>query len=76
MVRKWTENRKSINRVLYGTTIQCASQHQEMRGAEFPDIEKAVDIWFKQARGTNVPINGPLIQARNDKYELFLIFCN
>lgn len=58
----WIKNKSNIIQKYESSEFGPATKR--MRAAEYPDLEKAVDIWFKQARAANVPINGPLIQAR------------
>ena len=53
------------------STIRKAVESQKfcphrknVRGAKYKDIEEALLLWFKQARTMNVPISGPILQAK------------
>ena len=37
---------------------------KRMKTAEYPDVEKALDLWFKHARTGSVAISGPLLKDR------------
>ena len=40
----------------------CPDMRRKKRPAEFEQINKAVSDWFCMARGSNIPISGPMIQ--------------
>lgn len=42
-------------------------ERKRMRTAKHEDLEKAVLIWFKQARSQNAPISGPLLLEKADE---------
>ena len=35
-------------------------ERKRMRPALYSDIEEAIFTWFKQARGCNIPVSGPI----------------
>ena len=37
---------------------------KKMRTAMYPEVEKALDLWFKEARSQNIPISGPILQVK------------
>jgi transposase len=41
---------------------------KRLRELEYPDIDTAVFQWFKQMRSQNVPINGPLLQSKAQRF--------
>ena len=39
-------------------------ERKRLRTAAHTDIEKALLLWFKQARSLNVPVSGPILQMK------------
>ena len=40
---------------------------KKMRLAKFEDLEESLLKWFKNARSSNIPLNGPLIMAKAEE---------
>lgn len=47
-------------------TQKFHSQTKKMRRANNDDLDKAMFLWFKQARAMGTPISGPIIMAKAD----------
>ena len=63
MIRKAVESQK------------FSPHRKNVRGAKHKDIEEALLLWFKQARTMNVPISGPILQAKTKELDLVLGHC-
>ena len=50
-----------------GKKSKFAKGRKDMRNAVQEDLEKALLMWFKDARSRNFPINGSLLQAKADE---------
>ena len=37
---------------------------KRVKSCQYPDVEDALFTWFKAARSQNIPISGPILQAK------------
>ena len=58
----WLKNKDKIVEAYESSSFGPATK--KMRTADFPDVEKALDIWFRNARANSVPISGPILKDR------------
>jgi hypothetical protein len=58
----WIKSKDKIISAYEGT--QFGPAVKKMRAAFYPNVEKALDLWFKDARSQKIPINGPILQAK------------
>ena len=66
--------KKSMFRKAVESQIFCPHRKKNC-GAKHKDIEEALLLWFKQARTMNVPISGPILQAKAKELALVLGHC-
>lgn len=63
-VRSWIKNKEKL--------LRCSSEitktRRRFRKQQHDNINRAVWIWFKQARASGVPITGPMVQAKALKF--------
>jgi transposase-like protein len=59
----WLKNNKdSIIKAFESSSFGPATK--KMRTADFPDVEKALDLWFRDARSSSIPVSGPILKSR------------
>ena len=46
---------------------QGTRQHKKQRTSLFPDVDKALLQWFKQARGNDVLVSGPILIEKGEQ---------
>ena len=42
----------------------CVKKRQIVRHAAFPNVDKAVYLWFVQQRADGIPVSGPVLMAK------------
>jgi transposase-like protein len=58
----WLKSKDNIIQAYETSAFGPATK--KMRTADFPDVEKALDLWFRDARSNNVPVSGPILKSR------------
>ena len=58
----WLKNKESYKEKYESSTF--APTAKKMRTADYGDVEKALDLWFREARAANIPISGPILLSR------------
>lgn len=58
----WLKSKDKIVQAYESSSFGPATKR--MRTADFPDVEKALDIWFKDARSGSASITGPILRER------------
>ena len=43
-----------------------------MRGGKLDKLDQALYIWFRQMRGKGVPVTGPILLEKANKYQALL----
>ncbi len=61
----WIKNKEGIKEAFESASFGPSTKR--MRTALYPDVEKALDLWFRDARAAATPISGPILMARADE---------
>ena len=64
----WIKNKDKIKSSYESSNFSPSSKR--MRTSQYPDVEKALDTWFKEARSADapIPINGPILQDQAQEF--------
>ena len=65
----WLKSKDTIIQAYESSSFGPAAK--KLRTAMYPDVEKALDMWFREARANNIPNSGPILQAKAEKLVTF-----
>jgi Tc5 transposase DNA-binding domain/CENP-B N-terminal DNA-binding domain len=64
------KNREAIKRLAQESPLSL--KQKKVRTCKSPELERAVNMFIQEARSQNVPLSGPIIQAKAKAYALAL----